>query len=240
MQGWLPSRREIAANLIAALALPAVLVVWNITEGESVTFVALSGLGALSLVLVVISLIQWILSPYRRRTLTGKLLLDKIDEWLRDNGYGRTPVGWQGFSHALIATYGGVNVWIGITSNGSGLTFAATRTEDVNDQPYVQALQEQPTDWFEMRYQVELELARFGAYYSITESPLSLSYWVNLPIDPTLSESNVIDRVDFVRRADRLVSLTFVRTATAVLLRPSTTQPNITDFAPTTGPPDSR
>ena len=198
------------------LAVPTSNLILSTVQGESYTFVLLTTLGAIVGILAAVALWESLRRPFRRRVLTGKDLIDTVDIWLREVGYGRRPTEAEGYSHALIASFGSSNVLVAVEPTRNQLLFAAARTQSETDTTLLGGMSAK--DQYDLKYEFQLELARFGVFYSVTENPLSITVFVSLTVDESLNEGLVVDRVDFIRRADHLVELLAQRRAVALLL----------------------
>jgi hypothetical protein len=86
-----------------------------------------------------------------------------------------------------------------------------------------------PEKWESMRYDLALELSRFGVGYSFTESPFGVSFFDTIVVNSSFSETDLLELVQDIERADILVNLIVGKVTTEVTLsQPST--PHIEDF----------
>ena len=75
-----------------------------------------------------------------------------------------------------------------------------------------------PQEWSTLTYDMRLELSRFGAFHQLADEPFKVTFWTVLPVDDSLTAAKVMERFNFIARADELVQLLGQRTATTVLL----------------------
>jgi len=223
LRDYVPSKREVVANLLVALGIPGALAVYSGVKGESVTFIVLTTLGALVLIALLIALVQWIVAPYRNRVLTGKELIQAVDTWLGHLNLKRGSVPLEGYAFGLEVNAPNVDMkaWVGLDDTTNTLVFISGRTDSQSPlSKYMGSDQ-----LIQMKFEIAMEIARFGAYYRSEESPPSFTiwYWSGLPVDRTLTSANVIEKLDFVGRLDALVMLQMGKHAHAALSQP--TQP---------------
>lgn len=215
MRYWAPSRRELVAEVLAVLALPGFNLASSIIEGRSPSLVVLTTLGTLAIVLAVIAIWEWLSQPRRQRVLVGKELLDTVDVWLRENGYGRAPIVLENYDYALLASRDGVGVYVAVEESRNTLTFVGIRQQD-GSSTLLEAMRQQAL--VDLKYELPYELLRFGAAYQVSEQPnYAIGYFAYLAVDETLTEGKVLEKVEFIRRADGLVNLLAQRRAVADL-----------------------
>jgi hypothetical protein len=222
----MPSRRELVAEILVGLAFPTYQLVQSIVSGQSPTYVVLTTLGVAALSMFILAQWEQVRQAFRRRSLAGKELMDTIDVWLRENGFGRQPYTMPGYSHAIVATYGGFTTYVGVEEQRNVLAIAATRAENQDDTATINQME--AGDWVDLKFELEQELAKFGVYYQARDIPYSITIWIPVPVDETLNEARMIERIDFLRRADALVGLIAGRRMTASLFT-QTVRPNIPD-----------
>ena len=171
MRYWMPSRREVVVEVLALLALPGLNIATTIMGGLAPYIVVLLALLTLLITLLIIAAWEWIAQPFRHRILTDKALIDTVDAWLRDNGFGRTPFQWLGFSHAIVAARNNVNVYIGVGAARNTLTIAGVKQESDSDRALLTGTPGLSTRWVDAQFEINLELTRFGVYYETTPTP---------------------------------------------------------------------
>ena len=85
--------------------------------------------------------------------------------------------------------------------------------------------------WAKVKYEIAIELAKFGVFYDIQDNPFSVTFSDSLAVDSTLTEASVLEKVTFIQRADALVQLAAGKAATvAILSQPSV--PHISNSQP--------
>ena len=225
MRQWMPSRKTLIAGSAFAVLIPALNGILAAIDGVPYWAISLIVLSTIVVVLGGIAIFENIRRPYRLHILEGKELIDTIDSWLRDSGLTRGPAQWEGYSQGIRITDDLRNVWIAKEDASNKLIFISARSEGATDTPYFNTIGK--TEWAELRYELAIELARFGVFYSIEENPLTVLYWTYLAVDNTLNEAAVLEKVTFIQRADNLVQLLTGKAATVAILN----QPSVPDMS---------
>ena len=217
LSSWrLPGWRAFVPELAVLFGIPVFNAVTAIIDGKETSYVLLTTTGLTVLLLVGIASVELLAQPFRHHLLAGKELIDTIDGWLRDAGYGRAPSVMTGYSHTILATHGTLSVYIGIGEGTNMLTFASARQEDQSDTQIISQMTEE--EWATLRYDMQLELTRFGTFYQVLDDPFKVTFWTTLSVGEDLNAAQVLDRFIFIARADQLVRLLVQRTVTTVLL----------------------
>ena len=219
MPTWSRSRW---VEVVFEVAVLIVLPIWNIIKGiiddESAWLILVTTLGTLALVLFIIAGVRlaW---PKRRAVLKGKELMDTIDVWLREAGYARgnaNPI--PNYDRHMYALIDGQYIFLNLMEDRNLLSISASRVASDADDVQLNAMP--PKELIDLLYEFRLELIRFGAFvtFNQTGQPFSITEHVNLQIDASFDVARLLDRVEFVRRADTLIQLTAYRRMTASLV----------------------
>ncbi len=207
MNPWIrPARRELAVEILIALTLPAGGAALALIDDLAPWAVLLTTLGTVVLVLLVVALWEWVRSPYRRRTLSDHELEAALARWLREAGYGLAAATKPSpdYSFVVVATLADKMIYLWRETGQSTLSIATERSD--SDGSARSSLSDQL--WFQMLYDIALELGRFGAVVNFSDDPhLKITIQESLTIDADLTEREVIDKVAFVVRADSLGNL---------------------------------
>ena len=193
MRQWMPSRRTLIAGSAFAVLIPSLNGILAAIDRVPYWAISLVVLTTLVVVLGGIAIFENIRRPYRVHILEGKELIDTIDSWLRDNGFTRGPAQWPGHSQGIIVTDNLRSVWIAKEDTSNKLIFISVRAEEATDTPSFNTIGK--TEWAEKQYDLAIELARFGVFYTIEENPLTVLYWTYLAVDNTLNEAAVLEKV---------------------------------------------
>jgi hypothetical protein len=118
-------------------------------------------------------------------------------------------------------------MWILKEENRNSLVIGSSRTEGTVQPSILEQLGVHK--WADVQYDLALELSRFGVGYSITQAPLTVTYWDNLVVDETLSEARLLAVVVDIQRVDKLVNLIVSKETVSVRLS-QPTSPRFEDF----------
>ena len=227
---WVPERRELLAQVIIGVALIVINIIPNIIAGRSFSFILLTTLGVVLLVMAISAVYEYHRQPYRRRTLQGKELIDAVDTWLREDDYARGPIQLEGYSHAIEVSGSRLNAktWIAIEDKMNALLFLSNRTDIADAMSLMPA--EQVT---KLKVDLSLEIARMGGYFLSEDNPYTITFFDRLPIDENVNKSKVVDRLWFIQRLDFLVNSVYLRQTLEVNSTPS---PAVAESTPTPSP----
>ena len=201
----MPSRRTLVAQVAVTVLMPTLSGILAALDPVPYWAILLIVLATILIVLAGIAIFEHIRRPYRVQTLEGIDLFNTIDSWLRDNGFTRGPAHWEGYSQGIAVTDDLRKVWIAKEDASNKLIFISARIESAADTAVINTID--ATKWAEMKYELLIELARFGAFYEMEEKPFSVVYWTFLAVDSTLNEAAILEKVTFIQRADALVQL---------------------------------
>ncbi len=122
----------------------------------------------------------------------------------RAAGYGiAPPAASAGFSFVIGATFADKTVWVLKPNATTQLTIATDRTD--TESTMKNSLADET--WHQMIYEIALELGRFGAYVNFRFDPLTMTIYDNVSVDMHSRVSDVVDKANFVNRADTLAVL---------------------------------
>jgi hypothetical protein len=226
MRQWMPSKKEWVIEVGLLVAVTALQSVFSIIERWPPPIIILLALTTLLLAAGLVATYEYFRRPSRRRVLQGKELMDTIDAWLRDRGYVRGYVPTEMLDYAMVVTSANCTLWVGIEKQSKSLKLGTGRVETNIESLFLDRLDN--FEWAKMQYDLQLELSRVGVDYQIKPRPLSVTFWAELPVDETFSESAVLKEVGNIQRVDRLVQLIVGRAAIPITLSQQAT-PNMGD-----------
>ena len=205
MPEWIkPTRRELIIQGVILVAMAAGNALLAFLAGIPGYQVMLGALGTLVLVLAAIAIGQWLWSPFRSRHMTAADLEQSITRWLRAAGYGIAPPPSMSYRLAVGAMWaGGTTVWIVQQTEDDPISVG---TQKIDQNGAIRALLEDGK-WWDMIFDLLLEVGGYGAYIDVTENPLTLTFQEIIPTRDGIQERDLVGKVEFVRRAEALASL---------------------------------
>jgi len=214
IEQWIPSRRDLVVQGIVLLGAAVWTGVWAYVAEQPVWVVTLAVLGAVVLALVSLMLVAIVRGPRRvDKQSDHELVQDTIDTWMKRLQFGRREITEPGYSETIIIEHGlPVNVVkIGKLAARATIHVWSTRVWE-QGQYNLNAVQ-----WSDLRFNILLELARFGIFSRAQDPPYTIVFWVDVPV-AGITERAVANAVDLIRRADAYIILLWQRETNAVAI----------------------